>query len=144
MQARAALTRASSFRTKLYRDKLEGVLDEPRWAELDRSYFAEEQDARQQIERLSKTEPGVEETARWFKLLGSLPERFRGASDQTRADMLKVLGSNYILDGYNVDPVYVSPFDRVAEGVEKGDWRAVLAEVQTMIHEIDVRALVAA
>jgi DNA invertase Pin-like site-specific DNA recombinase len=132
IQAKAALRRASELRTKLYREKLEGVIDDARWGEIDREYAAEEEDARAEVERMTKSaESGADRAAAVFKLLDVLPDRYREESDDQRAVVLGAIGSNYVLDGYNVQAVYRSPFDKVAEGVRTGDWRSVIDEVQT-------------
>jgi hypothetical protein len=77
-----------------------------------------------------------------FKLLDRLPSLYSRADDARRADLLRVLGSNYVLRGENVEPNYSRPFDRVAAGVETGDWRSIVDEVQTAIEA--TQALVAA
>ena len=123
VQAKSALSRAKGLRTKLYTDKLEGVIDDERWGEIDSSYASQEGDARREIERWSKVvDQEADQAARMFKLLDSLPERYLGDSDEERAKVLRILCSNLILRGENIDPVYRNPFDKIAEGVRSGNW----------------------
>ena len=125
IQAKASLHRASELRTKAYTDKLEGLIDDARWGEVDRSFASEEEEARREVERLSRrAEAGIEHAARVFKLLDRLPELYRGETDDEKAALLRALGSNYIINGQNVVALYRPPFDRVAEGVRCSDWRS--------------------
>jgi site-specific DNA recombinase len=125
IQAKASLRRATDLRTKAYTDKLENVIDEWRWGEIDRAYAAQEEDARAEVERWSKCSgEKADRAAHTFKLLDRLPGLYAAASDEWRAAVLRVLGSNYILSADEVVPVFKPPFDRVAVGVETCDWRS--------------------
>lgn len=142
IQAKAAVRRLTELRTKLYTDKLEGVVDEARWGEIDRGYQLQEADAQSEVERWSKVaEESPGRAARVLELLGRLPELYTEASDSRRAELLRALGWNYILKGGSVEPVYKEPFEAVANAVASGDWRSVVDKVRTAVEAEELIAV---
>lgn len=111
-------------RDKAYIDKLDGVLAEDRWKELEGKWSERAQAITAQQEELKKSllRSGADDAQEAFKLLESASHLYSEQSPQEQARALKILVSNCTLKGENVEPDYKKPFDLVAEGVRTANW----------------------
>jgi len=111
-------------RDKAYIDKLDGVLDEDRWRDLERKWSKRAQAIAAQQEELKKSlqRSGADDAQEAFKLLESASHLYSEQSPEEQARALKILVSNCTLMGENIEPDYKKPFDLVAEGVRTANW----------------------
>ena len=116
--------RIATTRDKAYLDKLNGVIEEERWASLDNEWGERlnliVEKANELREALKSS--GAEELDSTLELLKRARELFSQQDPFEQAEGLKILVSNLTITGRKLDPDYRSPFDLVALGTKTGNW----------------------
>jgi len=109
---------------KAYIDKLDGVLAEDRWRELESKWTKRSQAIAAQQKELEESllRSGADDAKEAFKLLKSASILYSEQSPEEQARALKILVSNCTLKGKNIEPDYKKPFDLVAQGVRTANW----------------------
>lgn len=123
---RALAGRRELFRRRrdtAYDDKADGKITEERWLELDRRWSRDQFEIDSELEVVrSGIGPSVDDVRPTLELLERAPVLYMKQDDHGRARVLKTLLWNCRIRGENLDPVYRSPFDLVAEGVRSANW----------------------
>ena len=111
-------------RDKAYIDKLDGVLSEERWKELEAEWASHNEaiDLRQEQLRATLQTSGADDAREAFELLEQASDLYLEQEPEERAKALKILVSNCRLTGEKLEPNYRKPFDLVAEGLRTGIW----------------------
>lgn len=119
-------TELSRRRDQAYIDKLNGVITEKRWREIEEKWSQQAQLIEQQRQHLEEALEGsaVDSAKEAFELLERSSELYSVQSPGERARGLKILVSNCVLKGEKLEPIYRKPFDLVVEGVKTGNWCA--------------------
>jgi DNA invertase Pin-like site-specific DNA recombinase len=113
-------------RDQAYVDKLDGVISEERWQEMDGEWTSQLDGTAKSIAELETAllTSGTDDAREAFELLEHASELYSRQPFEEQARGLKILVSNCRLTGENVEPNYRKPFDLVAEGVRSGTWYA--------------------
>ncbi len=113
-------------RHRSYIDKLDGVLPEDRWRELEADWSRQADRIEQDTQRLegSLARSGADDAKEAFELLEMASQLFSEQPYKEQARAMRILVSNCTLRRENVEPNYKKPFDLVAEGVRTADWYA--------------------
>ena len=113
-------------RNLAYIDKLNGVLAEERWCQLEAQWSQRAQLIIEQRQRLQNSlhATAVDSAKEAFELLQHASELYAKQPYEGQAKALRLLVSNCTLMGETIEPNYKKPFDLVAEGVKTGNWYA--------------------
>ena len=125
-QIKVEATELERRRQRSYIDKLDGVLPEDRWRELESDWSKQAAHIEQDTQRLegSLARSGADDAKEAFELLEMASELFSEQPYEEQAKAMRILVSNCTLTGENVGPKYKKPFDLVAEGVRTANWYA--------------------
>ena len=116
--------RITATRNKAYLDKLNGVIEEERWAALDNEWeerlnlIGEKTNELQEALKSS----GAGELDSTLELLKRARELFSQQDPFEQAEGLRILVSNLTVTDRKLDPDYRSPFDLVALGTKTRNW----------------------
>ena len=113
-------------RNLAYIDKLNGVLSEERWRQLEAQWSQRAQLIIEQRQRLQNSlhATAVDSAKEAFELLQHASELYAKQPYKDQAKALRLLVSNCTLMGETIEPNYKKPFDLVAEGVKTDNWYA--------------------
>jgi len=113
-------------RDKAYVDKVDGVLTEKRWSDLDDRWAEQLETIQGEIARTREAlhHTGADDARAAFELLERAAELYSQQSPTEQAQALRMLVSNCELRGEKIVPHYRKPFDLVAEGAQTGNWYA--------------------
>jgi len=115
-------------RDQAYVDKLDRVISEERWREMDGAWASEADDIAKTIAQLEAAllTSGADDAREAFELLEHASDLYSRQPFEEQARGLKILVSNCKLTGENAEPNYRKPFDLVAEGLHSGTWYALV------------------
>ena len=116
--------RLDTLRRRAYVDKLNGVIDEGRWKELDSAWDDQAELLARNIAEIQTagSRSGSDDAQRAFELLERASDLYSRQSHQEQAEALGLVVSNCEVRGEELEPNYRKPFDLVAEGLRSGDW----------------------
>ena len=134
IQLKADAQRVSDLRRDAYLDKLENVISPERWASIDQEFAEQAEDIQTRLSEIGRrpTDP-AEALWRTFKSLEAAPGKYLRQNHEIRAQMLRSVASNCVIDGEKIEPNYKKPFAVVAECVETSNWRRAIDYLHTLI-----------
>lgn len=120
---RASAADLTLRRDRTYVDKLDRVITEERWREMDGEWAKELTGVREEVTRLEGALLTRGADAREaFELLEQASQLYLRQPHEEQARGLKILVSNCKLTGGTVEPNYRKPFALVAEGLQSSTW----------------------
>ena len=103
---------------KLYTDKLDGIITEEFWQIKNNEWVREHSRIGEDIERhIRANKSYMEEGLKWLELTENLYPLYLRQENTEKAKMLKIVCSNFFLEGENVRYDYKKPFDILAKGL---------------------------
>ncbi len=123
---RSELAKLAKQRDQAYIDKLDQVISEERWKEMDRAWANEAEKVQKATNQLEGAllPSGADDAREAFELLEEASCLYSQQEHDEQARGLKILGSNCRLTGKKIEPIYRKPLDPVAEGLHSGIWYA--------------------
>jgi hypothetical protein len=125
-QLKAEAANLAKRRDQAYVDKLDHVISEERWREMDATWANEADGIAKTLTGLEAAllTSGADAAREAFELLEEASDLYSRQPFEEQARGLKILVSNCRLTGEKVEPNYRKPFDLVAEGLQSGTWYA--------------------
>ncbi len=113
--------------SRLYTDKLDGVITEEFWEEKHNEWQYELAKTLNKIEAHTKANKNyIEKGVELLELLENLYPRYLQKNIAEKRDLTKIIFSNFFIDGENISYEYKKPFDIFAEGLScLLNWAAV-------------------
>jgi hypothetical protein len=116
-----------------YTDKLDGKIPEDFWERKVSEWRTEEQQVQTAINGLASTESGDRalDAERVFQLANKAYLLYISQSPVEKAKLLRMLCSNFSVDGASVTPTYRKPFDMIFERARLEKWSALVDDFRT-------------
>ena len=109
--------------SRLYDDKYDGALDEGIFKVKEEEYKGKLIEIKSQINNVQSFDHNFYEYGyRTLELSNELYFQYVRANHEEKANILKYIASNYVLNDVSLDAVYRKPFDIIAEGVSRPTW----------------------
>jgi len=104
--------------SKIYIDKLDGIIDNDFWAEKNNEWTLEHAKILQEINAHEKANINyMQQGVKFLELLENLYSQYIQLKTEEKSKMLQFIFSNFSIDGQNVRYDYNRPFDIFAEGL---------------------------
>lgn len=108
--------------TLAYEDKLDGRLPESSWDSFQKDYSAKLATINSELESINTVAQFHSTGLRAFELLKDIDLRYKSENLMRRAELLKIVASNFSLDGENLLPVWKKPFFYVSKNTKRSNW----------------------
>jgi hypothetical protein len=107
-----------------YSDKLDGKIPEDFWERRMSDWRMEEQQVKMAVQGLGNTETGdrVLNVQRIFELANKAYYLYFTMDTAERANLLRMLFSNFSVDAVSVTPTYRKPFDMIYPRTKLEEW----------------------
>lgn len=114
----SACEKLKSRISNLYTDKLDGLISNELWKEKNDEWMMEHARLKSIMEAHEKANMSyMNEGIRILELAKDLLQKYLRQSDMEKVKMLKIVSSNFFLDGRKLGWTYKKPFDLLAEGL---------------------------
>jgi site-specific DNA recombinase len=118
------LSKIQGRTTKIYEDKLDGLISNDLWEELRVKYTRELERIQIALKaHLNANQSYYDEGIRILELANKAYSLYLKQNHQERAKLLRTVLSNCSLKDGNLYPVYKKPFDMIAKGIDFENWR---------------------
>lgn len=113
--------------SKLYIDKLDGVIENEFWAEKDSEWRFELAKSISKMEAHMKADKNyMNKGVELLELLENLYPRYLAQNQAEKSKLIKIIFQNFFTEGQNIGYEYKKPFDLFAKGLScTVDWAAV-------------------
>lgn len=113
--------------SRLYTDKLDGVIEKEFWQEKDNEWRYELARLSSKIEAHNKADKNyMNKGVELLELLENLYPRYLQQNSAEKSKLIKTIFQNFFVDGQNIEYDYKKPFDIFAEGLSCSlDWGLV-------------------
>lgn len=120
---RRKLVGLKKYQDVAYEDRIRGVINEDDWIEKYNRWKNLEIDYRTEIEKLEASNTGCNEQAiKILELTQDIEALYHTLSIDKKAELLKIVSSNSLLDSVTLCPSYKKPFDLLAKGLSPHNW----------------------
>ena len=104
---------------KSYEDRLDGLIDEAFWRDLNTKWREEQDDITSQLDRFSVANRNyVEQAMEILELSKDAYSLYVSQKGDEKRKLMKMILSNCTIDGLTLCPTYKKPFDYIAEGLK--------------------------
>ncbi len=117
---------------KAYEDRLDGVIDDRYWKDISTKWHEEQDAVSLQVERLTETNRDyVSQAMEILELSKTAYSKYFEQQGASKRRLLRLVLSNCLYDGATLYPIYKTPFNMIAEGLENQKKLPLLPRIGT-------------